>query len=88
MTPTASACPALTGRPASASASACAARTIGETAFGPDRSLVWIVSGSNGENRVEARGQSQAEAWYRAAQQAAAVGMLTPTRAGNNHTRF
>jgi hypothetical protein len=62
--------------------------SIGEMAFGSDHSLVWIVSGSNGENRVEARGQSQVEAWYRAAQQAEAVGMLAPTRAGINHTRF
>jgi len=23
----------------------------------------WIVSGSNGENAIEARGQTQAEAW-------------------------
>jgi hypothetical protein len=42
--------------------------SIGETAFGSDHSLVWIVSGSNGENRIEARGQSQAEAWYHATQ--------------------
>ena len=62
--------------------------SIGETAFGPDHSLVWIVSGSNGENRVKARGQSQAEAWYRAAQQTEAVGMLAPTRAGIHYTRF
>jgi hypothetical protein len=37
---------------------------------------VWIVSGSNGENRILAEGQSQAEAWYLATLQAEAAGML------------
>ena len=62
--------------------------SIGERAFGSDHALVWIVSGANGENRVVARGRSQAEAWYRAAQQTEAVGMLAPTRAGIHYTRF
>jgi hypothetical protein len=38
----------------------------------------WLVSGTNGENAVSARGQTQAEAWHRACEQAAAVGMLAP----------
>jgi hypothetical protein len=50
--------------------------SIGETAIGPDFTLVWCVTGTNGENRIEARGRSQAEAWYRATLQAEAVGML------------
>jgi hypothetical protein len=37
--------------------------------------LVWIVSGTNGENRIEARGASQDEAWRNAVLQAEAVGM-------------
>ena len=36
----------------------------------------WFVSGTNGENAVNARGRTQAEAWHRACEQAAAVGML------------
>jgi hypothetical protein len=28
--------------------------------------LVWIVSGTNGENRIEARGASQDESWCNA----------------------
>jgi hypothetical protein len=59
-----------------------------ETAFGSDHSLVWIVSGSNGENRIEARGKSQTEAWYRTAQQAEAVGMLAPARPTATPGRF
>jgi hypothetical protein len=36
----------------------------------------WLVCGCNGENVIEARGSTQAEAWHRACEQAAAVGML------------
>src|SRR5262249_43499184 len=36
----------------------------------------WLVSGTNGENQLSAEGASQAEAWHRACEQAAAVGML------------
>jgi hypothetical protein len=36
----------------------------------------WQVTGANGENQIAARGRTQAEAWHRACQQAAAVGML------------
>jgi hypothetical protein len=35
---------------------------------------MWLVSGTNGENRVHALAASQAEAWWIACQQAAAVG--------------
>jgi hypothetical protein len=37
---------------------------------------VWLVSGTNGENKIHAEGRTQAEAWYRATLQAKAVGML------------
>jgi hypothetical protein len=40
----------------------------------------WSVTGTNGENRIEARGRTQGEAWWNACQQAAAVGMLAPAR--------
>lgn len=36
----------------------------------------WVVSGTNGENRVHAEGRAQAEAWHRACQQAESLGML------------
>ncbi len=38
----------------------------------------WLVSGANGGNIIEARGATQAEAWYLACQQAESVGMLGP----------
>jgi hypothetical protein len=37
---------------------------------------LWYVSGTNGENVIGAEGRCQAEAWYRAALQAKAAGML------------
>jgi hypothetical protein len=40
----------------------------------------WLVTGSNGENQLHAEGSSQAEAWHRACERAAAVGMLAPAR--------
>jgi hypothetical protein len=36
----------------------------------------WLVSGSNGENRIDARGATQSEAWSQAVAQARALGML------------
>src|SRR5215468_9148983 len=36
----------------------------------------WILTGTNGENVLEARSQTQAEAWWRGCEQARAVGML------------
>jgi hypothetical protein len=36
---------------------------------------VWLVSGTNGENTIEARGASQAEAWHKAVEQARSLGM-------------
>jgi hypothetical protein len=41
----------------------------------------WIVSGGNGENLIYAEGDTRAEAWHRACEQAAAVGMLARPRA-------
>jgi hypothetical protein len=40
----------------------------------------WLVTGSNGENELAAEGASQAEAWWRACEQARAVGMLAVVR--------
>jgi hypothetical protein len=50
--------------------------SVGETVTAPR----WQVSGSNGENRLEASGRTQAQAWHRACEQARAVGMLAPLR--------
>ena len=46
--------------------------TVGEVASND----CWIVSGTNGENRVQAVADSQTAAWQLATEQAAAVGML------------
>jgi hypothetical protein len=40
----------------------------------------WVVTGTNGENAIHAEGGGRAEAWWRACEQAAAVGMLAATR--------
>jgi hypothetical protein len=40
----------------------------------------WQVDGRNGENLSQAGGRSQAEAWWRACEQARAVGMLALSR--------
>jgi hypothetical protein len=61
--------------------------SIGETAIGTDHALVWLVSGTNGENRIEAHGRSQAEAWYRAMLQAEAVGMLAKSKGEEDRWR-
>ena len=36
----------------------------------------WIVTGTNGESALAARGQTQSKAWWRACESARAVGML------------
>jgi hypothetical protein len=40
-----------------------------------DTGQVWIVTGMNGENRIEARGATQDEAWHNAVLQTEAMGM-------------
>jgi hypothetical protein len=40
----------------------------------------WLVTGTNGENLLRAEAAGQAEAWWRACEQARAVGMLAQTR--------
>jgi hypothetical protein len=40
----------------------------------------WLVTDTNGENALDARGKTLAEAWWRACEQARAVGMLAPAR--------
>jgi hypothetical protein len=36
----------------------------------------WLVTGADGENVIETRAATQAEAWQRAAEQARSLGML------------
>jgi hypothetical protein len=50
--------------------------SVGEVAQGP----LWVVTGTNGENRVNATATTQARAWLRACVQAREVGMLAPER--------
>jgi hypothetical protein len=54
--------------------------TVGDVAVHGESGLVWIVSGANGENRIEALGVSQDEAWHNAVLQAEAVGVARPRR--------
>jgi hypothetical protein len=54
--------------------------SVGDAAYGPAHARVWQLTGANGENAVAAYGRSQAEAWWRACEQARAVGMLVPPR--------
>jgi hypothetical protein len=51
--------------------------SVGDTSVITATGIVRIVSGVNGENVLEARAATQAEAWYRASQQAKALGMLS-----------
>ena len=53
--------------------------SLGEYALGPPHAPAWCVEGHNGENRIEARGRTQAEAWWRACEQARAAGLLRPS---------
>jgi hypothetical protein len=50
--------------------------SVGDVAVYTAEGPRWLVTGTNGENHIEARGATQAEAWRRACEQAAAVGML------------
>jgi hypothetical protein len=43
---------------------------------GPVGATVWRVDGSNGENQIRVVGATAGEAWWRAVEAAAAVGML------------
>jgi hypothetical protein len=54
--------------------------SVGEVVVFGEVGKRWLVSGVNGENVIEAEGDTQAEAWYRACQQAEAVGMLRSSR--------
>jgi hypothetical protein len=54
--------------------------SVGHVGLGPEHARVWLVTGSNGENRVEARGRTLDEAYWPACEQASAVGMSAPPR--------
>lgn len=51
---------------------------VGDTAFFDveDGGQVWVVTGTNGENRIRAEGATRRAAWRRALDQAPVVGML------------
>ena len=48
--------------------------------YSPDGAVEWVAGGFNGENRVEGRGPTAAEAWRSAVAQAWSIGMLGPLR--------
>jgi hypothetical protein len=50
--------------------------SIGDTAGSTPDGLVWLVSGSNGENLVRAEGRTRDEAWRNAEIEALGLGML------------
>jgi hypothetical protein len=51
--------------------------SVGDAAFtGGDGTLLWVVTGSNGENLIRAEGATRAAAWLAAREHARALGML------------
>jgi len=50
--------------------------SVGDMRFLTSSGPVWLVTGANGENVIEARASTQTEAWHWACQQAEALGML------------
>jgi hypothetical protein len=50
--------------------------SVGDTGWGSG----WFVTGTNGENAIRAAGRTREEAWWRACEQARAVGMLAPAK--------
>jgi hypothetical protein len=50
--------------------------SVGEFSVTTENGPVWMVSGTNGENVIEARGGTQSESWLRAVEQARSLGML------------
>jgi hypothetical protein len=58
---------------------------VGDTAYHAEHGgLVWLVSGVNGENRLEGRGTTAAEAWRSAQEQARLLGMLGGVRSSHD----
>jgi hypothetical protein len=53
--------------------------SVGETCAG----RTWLITGTNGENVIHATAETQAKAWQRACEQAAAVGMLAAPKPGD-----
>jgi hypothetical protein len=57
--------------------------SLGDTAFHTvGGRLVWVVSGTNSENRIRAEGATSVEAWRGAAEQARLMGMLGTEQSG------
>jgi hypothetical protein len=54
--------------------------SVGDVLFLTADGAVWLVTGTNGENKIEARAATQAEAWHLAAEQARSLGMLGRSR--------
>jgi hypothetical protein len=54
----------------------CASWSVGDVRIRTAEGPAWLVTGSNGEHLVNARGGDQAEAWHNDGQQAEAAGML------------
>jgi hypothetical protein len=52
--------------------------SVGELPLLTADGSAWLVTGANGENVIEARAATQAEAWHRAVEQAAVAGDAGP----------
>jgi hypothetical protein len=50
--------------------------SVGDARIIPRHGPAWWVTGTNGENAIEARAAMQGEAWLQAVEQARALGML------------
>lgn len=50
--------------------------SVGDAAFDDSAGRTWVVSGTNGENRIVAEGKTELEAWRLACEQARGLGML------------
>jgi hypothetical protein len=55
---------------------------VGDTVAGPDDARFWWVTGTNGDNVIDATGKTRAEAWHLAVEQARSFGTLGRLRSG------
>jgi len=61
--------------------------SVGDVRIVTPTGLAWLVTGANGENVIEARGATQAEAWHQACEQAQGLGMLGRNNGDSSRAR-
>jgi len=52
--------------------------SIGDTAFGGQEGLTWLVYGTQGGNELRAENAERTEAWTQACRQARELGLIDP----------